>query len=50
MEIRVKLIQDVAYRWNSTYDMLESILTNKPALSALPIESEVYILVRLYYS
>jgi hypothetical protein len=32
---RIKLIQDVSTRWNSTYDMLDSICTNRDALKEM---------------
>ena len=32
-ESRIKLIQDILIRWNSKYDMIESILSNKDLLS-----------------
>ena len=39
-ENKTKLIQDVPTRWNSSYDMLESVLYNKEALQSLALEPE----------
>ncbi|XP_012565115.2 uncharacterized protein LOC105849309 [Hydra vulgaris] len=35
---KIKLVQDIAIRWNSQFDMIESILTNKTALGMISIE------------
>ncbi|XP_065671958.1 uncharacterized protein LOC136089797 [Hydra vulgaris] len=37
-ETKIKLVQDIAIRWNSQFDMIESILTNKTALDMISIE------------
>lgn len=37
-----KLMQDVVTRWNSTYDMLRSILENKLPLKALRVNAIIY--------
>ena len=35
---KIKLVQDIAIRWNSQFGMIESILTNKTALDMISIE------------
>ncbi|XP_065681569.1 zinc finger BED domain-containing protein 4-like [Hydra vulgaris] len=37
-ETKIRLVQDIAIRWNSQFDMIESILTNKTALDMISIE------------
>ncbi|XP_065642455.1 zinc finger BED domain-containing protein 4-like [Hydra vulgaris] len=37
-ETKIKLVQDIAIRWNSQFDMIESIFTNKTALDMISIE------------
>ena len=37
-ETKIKLVQDIAIRWNSQFDMIKSILTNKTALDMISIE------------
>ncbi|XP_065651310.1 zinc finger BED domain-containing protein 4-like [Hydra vulgaris] len=37
-ETKIKLVQDMAIRWNSQFDMIESILTNKTVLDMISIE------------
>nr|XP_047143006.1 zinc finger BED domain-containing protein 4-like [Hydra vulgaris] len=37
-ETKIKLVQDIAIRWSSQFDMIESIITNKTALDMISIE------------
>ena len=39
-EIKIKLIQDVVTRWNSTFKMLESIIINEDALKSMAMLPE----------
>lgn len=39
LERKVKLVQEVSTRWNSTLDMLDSILTNEDPLKCMSVES-----------
>lgn len=40
LEFKLKLVQDVSTRWNSTFDMLETILINKAPLVSIALEPE----------
>lgn len=37
---KTKLVQDINTRWNSTFDMLDSVLKNKDAIKLLALEPE----------
>jgi hypothetical protein len=39
-EVKIKLVQDVTTRWNSTLDMVDSILSNKDALMSMALNIE----------
>ena len=39
-EVKIKLVQDVSTRWNSTLDMIDSILSNKDALLSMALNVE----------
>ena len=39
--MKIKLVQFVKTRWNSMYDMLDSILINKSALVAISLETDL---------
>jgi hypothetical protein len=39
-EVKIKLVQDVTTRWNSTLDMVDSILSNKDALMSMALNLE----------
>jgi hypothetical protein len=41
MEFKTKLVQDVSTRWNSAFDMLDSIIKNYPALKSIVSDSEL---------
>lgn len=38
---KIKLVQDVSMRWNSTYDMLDSILVNQTCLNNLNADKNI---------
>ena len=39
-EVKIKLVQDVSTRWNSTLDMVDLILSNKDALLSMSLNVE----------
>ena len=39
-EVKIKLVQDVATRWNSTLDMIDSIISNRDALLSMALNPE----------
>lgn len=43
-ESKIKLIQDINIRWNSTYDLLDSISCNMRALQALKLENDCLVI------
>jgi hypothetical protein len=45
---RIQLVQDIAIRWNSTYDMLDSICVNQGALTMLNMDPKYNSKIELY--
>jgi hypothetical protein len=41
MESKTKLVQDVCTRWNSSFDMIDSIIKNYAALKSIVADAEL---------